>query len=102
MGKRTISEDLRNTVKANPNIQKVYFTADGNHHLNVFDQVVKSAPDPKTGRRTATKTGEKVPGGSNKIIVSSMTRNEILGAYVEVAEEAAPVEASDKKSDKKK
>lgn len=78
MAKIAISEELKATLVSNPNIKNVHFTEDGQHHFNVFDQVELSAPDPKTGKRTGKKTGKKVPAGSNKVIVETLSREEVL------------------------
>lgn len=74
-----VTQDMIDYMRDTPGIDKLHVDATGGFHKRIFPQVAK---DEKTGKESPT--GKMVCGGTLKVIVATLTREEIEAAAVEI------------------
>lgn len=92
-----VTDDLKEFIQANPRIKEVHFTADGAYPLNVYEREVdgkKQLYAPGADQHVTAGSHGQVR--SDYAIVATKTREEILAASVEVADQHAPDEEEKK------
>lgn len=110
-----ISADLQKTVAANPHIEEVHFTANGEHFFNVHEHKEKGAKTSKKYGRMALDVVPSHMDGTRQIykqasvpmpeyeIVETLSREDVLNAKVDggKVDDAAKLKAENEELKKK-